>query len=119
VNVLNIATGSSAANAAAPSCTGTVTFANAGGKTIGTPAAFTTTGSEVFSTQLTFSQLAATGTRGEFVAGVQLSGSLPSKAPCSLVFSLETFDDTSGVTHVYLGNSAASEPFTVIPVTFH
>ncbi len=119
LNVLNIATGSSAANAAAPSCAGTVTFANASGKTIGTPTTFTTTGSEVFSTQLTFSQLAPTGTRGEFVASVQLTGLLTTNAQCSLVFSLETFDDTTGVTHVYLGNSAASGPSAVIPVTFH
>src|ERR1700691_1903534 len=60
LNVLNIATGSTAANATAPTCAGTVTFANGSGKTLGTPTSFTTTGSEVFSTQLTFSQLATT-----------------------------------------------------------
>jgi hypothetical protein len=119
VNVVNIAAGSTAANATATTCAGTVTFANASGKTIGTPVSFTTTGSEVFSTQLTFSQLAATGTRGEFVASVQVAGSVAVRAQCSLVFSLETFDDTTGATHVYLGNSAASAVSSLVPVTFH
>jgi hypothetical protein len=105
VNVVNIAAGSTAAKAS--------------GKAIGTPVSFTTTGSEVFSTQLTFSQLAATGTRGEFVASVQVGGSVATRAQCSLVFSLETFDDTSWLTHVYLGNSAASAVSSPIPVTFH
>jgi hypothetical protein len=107
LNVVNIATGSTATNEA-PACTGTITFANAGGKAIGTPTSFTTTGSQISSTQLTFSQLqlASTDTRGEFVASVQVTHTTPGTAPCSLVFSLETFDTSSGVTHVYLGNSA-------------
>lgn len=115
VNVVNIAQASSSANAVAPSCTGTVTFTSASGTAIKTNASatsagvsFTTTGAQVFSTQLSFKDLAATGTRGEFVASVQLTTSVPSKAPCSLVFSLETFDSTSGATHIFLGNSAAS-----------
>src|SRR5580700_3376206 len=106
VNVVNIATAPSSATATAPSCSGTVTFLNAGGTAIGKATSFTTTGSQVFSTQLTFSQLgvASSDTRGEFVASVQLSGPFTSFGGCSLVFSLETFDTTSGVTHVYLGN---------------
>jgi hypothetical protein len=108
VNVVNIAPAPSSANATAPSCSGTVTFLNAGGTAIGKATSFTTTGSQVFSTQLTFSQLgvASSDTRGEFVASVQLSGPFTSFGGCSLVFSLETFDTASGVTHVYLGNSA-------------
>jgi len=88
-------------------CSGTITFTSAGGTTIGKPISFATAGSQVISTQLTFSQLglAASDTRGEFVASVQLTSSFGPSA-CSLVFSLETFDTMSGVTHVYLGNSA-------------
>lgn len=120
VNILNVALASASANSTAPACTGTVTFVNASGKTIGTPASFTTTGSAIFSTQLTFSQLSATGTRGEFTASVQLSNALPAKAPCSLVFSLETFDDATGATHVYLGSSGIGPVLTApIPIGFH
>jgi hypothetical protein len=113
VNVINIAKPSSAAGATAPSCTGTITFTNASGIAIGSsPVSFTTTGSDVSSTPLNFSQVGASGVRGEFVASVQLT--VPSKAPCSLVFSRETFDTSTGATHVLLGNSAAGS--AVVPV---
>ena len=117
VNVVNLATTpASAAGAAAPSCSGTIAFANAGGKAIGSPVSYTTTGSQVFSTQLTFSQLGATGTRGEFVASVQTTGSfLVSRALCVLGFSLETFDESTGVTHVYLGSSTATSALPTGP----
>lgn len=108
VNVLNSVSTITSAGAAAPSCSGTITFANASGKTIGTPVTFTTSGSQIFSTQLTFNQLGAGGTRGEFVASIQLTNTLSPLTLCALVFSLETYDDTTGATHVYLGNSAAA-----------
>lgn len=122
VNVVNIATASTAAGATAPSCTGTITFTDAMGNIVGNsgkPTSFTTTGSVVSSTQLTSTELGVTSGRSEFVASVQLTTTLPSKAPCSLIFSLETFDAT-GVTHVYLGNSATSTPaLSPTPIAFH
>ncbi len=117
VNVVNLAPTPTAAGAAAPTCSGTIAFANAGGKAIGSPVSYTTTGSQVFSTQLTFSQLGGTGTRAEFVASVQATGSflLSSRALCVLGFSLETFDESSGVTHVYLGSSTATSALPTGP----
>jgi hypothetical protein len=116
VNVVNLATMPTVASATAPTCTGTIAFANAGGKAIGSPVSYTTTGSQVFSTQLTFSQLGATGTRGEFVASVQTTGSfLLSRGSCVLGFSLETFDESTGVTHVYLGSSTATSALPTGP----
>ncbi len=108
INLVNIATMSMNANAVAPSCAGTITFTGAGGTTIGSPVPFTTTGAQISSTQLAFSKLGATGNRGEFVASIQATTTIPAKAPCSLVFSLETFDNTTGATHVFLQNSVAS-----------
>ncbi len=108
VNVVNIANAPTNANAVAPSCAGTITFTGNSGATIGSPVSFTTTGGQIFSTQLAFSKLAATGTRGGFLASIQMTTVIPAKAPCSLVFSLETFDNSTGATHVFLGNSAAS-----------
>ncbi|HTR36386.1 MAG TPA: hypothetical protein VMH80_10815 [Bryobacteraceae bacterium] len=106
LNLVNVATSS---GPLAPACTGTLTFTNAGGKAIGSPVNFTTSGSQILSTQLTFAELAPSGTRGEFTASVQLTYSAESKTPttgpCSLVVSLETFDTSTGVTHVYLGSS--------------
>ena len=118
VNLLNLATAASTATgttAAAPACTGTITFANSSGKTIGSATSFTTTGSQIFSTELTFSQLAATGTRGEFTASVQLTSSATvARTPCSLDVSLEAFDTTTGATHVYLGNPGLSSSGLII-----
>ncbi|MGP0076354.1 MAG: hypothetical protein ACLPWF_30940 [Bryobacteraceae bacterium] len=116
LNLVNIAPASATTGAAAPSCTGTITFSDASGKTIGSPTNFTTTGSQVSSTQLLFSQLPGSATRGEFVANVQLTLSFPEKAPCALVFSLETFDTMSGVTHVYLGNSSTGTALAGAPI---
>lgn len=70
---------------------------------------------------LTFTQLQlpSTDVRGEFVASVQLTHSTPAPAPCSLVFSLETFDTSTGVTHVYLGNSATGTALAGNPIAVH
>jgi hypothetical protein len=121
MNLVNIAPGSSATATSTPACTGTVTFTNASGMAIGKPTSFTTSGSQVTSVQLMFSQLqlASTDVRGEFVASVQLTNSLPATAPCSLVFSLETFDSSTGVTHVYLGNSATGTALVGNPIPVH
>lgn len=120
VNVLNVAKASTAAGATAPACTGTITFTNASGDTIGKATSFTTAGSQIFSAQLTSSELAATGTRGEFVAGIQLTTAIPAKAPCSLVFSIETFDTTTGATHVFLANPATAAASPIItPFAVH
>lgn len=119
VNVLNIATASTATGATAPSCTGTITFTDANGNTIGKATSFTTTGSQVFTAQLTSTELGVTGIRAEFVTTVQSNISFPAKAPCSLVLSLETFDST-GVTHVYLANPATTTPSLIVtPVGIH
>lgn len=106
VNVVNNAVASTAANAVAPSCTGTIVFTNAAGKQVGSTQ-FTTTGNQIFSAQLTFSALATSGTRAEFVATVQVTGSVPATSPCSLVSSLETFNTSTNTTDVFVPNATA------------
>lgn len=121
INLVNIAPMSTTTTSEAPACTGTVTFTNTSGAVIGKPTSFSTTGSQVTSVQLLFKdlQLASTDVRGEFVANVQLTRSVPATAPCSLVFSLETFDSSTGVTHVYLGNSATGTALVGNPIAVH
>jgi hypothetical protein len=121
LNLVNIAPGSSGVATNAPACSGTVIFTNASGAVIGKATSFTTTGSQVTSVQLMFSQLqlSASDVRGEFVTSVQLSGSSSTAGPCSLVFSLETFDSSTGVTHVYLGNSATGTALAGNPIPVH
>jgi hypothetical protein len=110
VNVMNTAPASSTA---ASSCAGTITFGNAAGTEIGSAVPFNVTGAQIFSTQLAFSKLGMTANRGEFAVALQVTTSIPATTPCSLVFSLETFDNSTGATHIFLGNSAAS----LVPVT--
>lgn len=107
INVLNNATASSSGTAA--SCTGTITFTSATGTIIGTATSFTVTSGQVFSASLPFSKAGASGTRAEIVGSVQLTVSSSSSTPCSLANSLETFDTSSGVTHIFLGGGSSSE----------
>jgi hypothetical protein len=79
-------------------------FTNAAGKQVGSTQ-FTTTGNQIFSTQLTFSALATSGTRAEFVATVQVTGSVPATSPCMLVSSLETFNNSTNTTDVFIPNA--------------
>lgn len=106
INVLNIA--ATPPNGTAASCTGTITFSNASGAKIGTPTPFTVGSEQVASAKLPYSSAGATSGRVEIVGSIQTTTAIPSKTPCSLVFSLETFDTSSGVTHIFLGNAAAS-----------
>lgn len=96
-------------NGAVPSCTGTVTFANASGTTIGSATAFTVASGKISTVSLPFSSAGITGTRGEILASVQQTTTRPAPATCSLVYSLEVFD-SSGETHVFLGNASATTP---------
>jgi hypothetical protein len=97
VNLLNTASASSSGTAA--SCTGTVTFTNAAGTAIGTATSYTIAGGVIDTVSLPFAKSGETGVRTEIVASVQPTSS---SAPCGLLISLETYDISSGVTHVHL-----------------
>jgi hypothetical protein len=106
ITVVNTATSSSATGTPAPSCTGTISFANANGA-IGTPTSFTV-GSGVFQTvTLAFASAGLTGNRGEIQGKVSLAISSTAPAPCSLMLSLETYDSTTFATHAVLSNATA------------
>src|SRR5579859_6071398 len=66
VNVVNTATASSSGTAA--SCTGSISFLNASGATIGTATPFTVTSGQIFSATLPFTKAGASGTRTEIRA---------------------------------------------------
>jgi len=111
ITIVNMATaasgGTTTTPAPAPSCTGTISFSNANGS-IGTPTSFTV-GSEQFKTvTLPFVSAALTGNRGEIQGKVSLALSTSAPALCSLMFSLETYDSTTGATHTVLSNSLAN-----------
>lgn len=99
INVVNVAAPSSSGTAA--SCTGTISFLNASGAVIGSATNFTVTSGQISSASLPFAKTAASG-RTEVRGVVALTESSTSTAPCDLQISMETFDTSTGVTHVYL-----------------
>jgi hypothetical protein len=103
LNVMNLASNSRDGTAA--SCTGTISFLNSSGTAIGTATSFTVTSGKTFSLSMPYSNTGASGSRTE-IRGV-ISVTVTSGAPCTLSSSFETYDTTSGVTHIYLANAPA------------
>lgn len=98
VTVVNTASASSGGTAA--SCTGSISFVNAAGTTVGTASTFTVTSGQAFSKPLPYVTTAASG-RTVVRGVVSLMIPATSAPPCSLAIVLETFETTTGVTHVY------------------
>lgn len=120
VNVANLAENPATVTSTAPaaSCTGSISFFNAAGTPIGTSTSFTVTAGETQSATMTLAKAGITGTtRAEIRAVIQSVTTEGRDAPpCSLASSLETFDTTLGVTHVYLSGPAPSG--SPVPVLF-
>jgi hypothetical protein len=112
VNLVNAASNPSNANAPAAACTGTVSFLNASGKTIGTPANFSIASGVIYSTSIPFATVGAS-TRTEVRAVITRSITLNANTPCSLQGTIETYDTTSGVTHIYYPNIAIGGPIAI------
>jgi hypothetical protein len=98
VNLVNTASNSTGGTAA--SCTGSVSFLNSTGAVIGTAKSFTLTSGQMTSISLPFASAGLTGSRG--IVRAVLSLTRTSGVPCSLVTSLESFDTSSGATHLFL-----------------
>jgi len=112
VNLFNQAV--NASNGTAASCTGTVSFLDENGKPIPkTGGTFTVAAGDTQSISLLGTVVdASMGSRAEIRAEISLT--VTRGTPCSLVQSLETFDSSTGVTHVYLtGSTATTLPFAV------
>ncbi len=110
VNLINLASNAttSTSTTTAASCTGTVSFINAAGTTIGSATTYTLAAGAVTSVTLPFSSAGLTGNRGlirTVVATTTTNG-----VPCSLSFTLNTYDTSSGVTHVFITGSGVAQP---------
>jgi hypothetical protein len=112
VNVANQAENPTTVTSTSPaaSCTGSISFFNAAGTPIGTSTSFTVTAGETQSVTMTLAKAGITGTtRAEIRAVIQSTITEGRDTPpCSLASSLETYDTTLGVTHVYLPGPASS-----------
>jgi hypothetical protein len=116
VNVVNTAQSS---GGVAASCAGSVAFYDAAGSVVGTPAIFTVGTGQLFSTRLPYVSATGTGPRmviqsaitlGAAPSTISVLGAFPPTPPCRLVYSLETYDSTTGVTHAYVSGLAAQGP---------
>lgn len=116
INVVNLA--SNASNGAAASCAGSITFNSSGGTPIGASTPFTVTAGQIFSASLPFAKTGSTANRVEVMGVLSQTSTLSSssaEAPCDLRYSVETYDSTSGVTHVYI-NGDGSTVSPILPV---
>lgn len=102
INLVNTAV--NATNGTAASCTGTVSFLNASGTAIGTPSSFTIASGVISSVALPFAKVGVTSTRTEVRAVITRTVTVNNGVPCSLQATLETYDSSTGVTHLYLPN---------------
>lgn len=111
VNVANVASNSSSGTAA--SCTGTVTFVDASGKTIGSAQSFTVTAGQTSPIRLPFASSGGTGTRTTLRAVVSLTvPTTTPRPPCTLEVSAAIFDTNTGAT------SAVMSGFQALNVVF-
>ncbi|MGA3189616.1 MAG: hypothetical protein ABSF22_21125 [Bryobacteraceae bacterium] len=113
VNLINLATNPTNGNAS--SCTGTVTFSTASqGTAIGGATSFTLAADAVASiTPSVASNVITAGANRVLLKVVVASTTTPS-VPCSLSYALNTFDSTTGVTHVFLVGAAPAGQITVV-----
>jgi hypothetical protein len=123
VSVVNTAPGSSGV---AASCQGSVSFYDPSGSIVGTSSSFTVGTGQIFSAKLPHASTGAAGLSTLIRAEIGLSTapstgsilgsapSVPATHPCELVFSLETYDSATGITHaVVSGTTAQGAPIGV------
>jgi len=97
VNMANVASNSSSGTAA--SCTGTVTFVDATGKTIGSAQSFTVTAGQTSPIRLPFASSGGTAPRTTLRAVVSLTvPPTTPRPPCTLDVSMSIFDTSTGAT---------------------
>jgi hypothetical protein len=114
INVFNLASNSTSGTAA--SCAGSVTFNNATGNAIGTSTSFTVTAGQISSVSMPFSKIASTGIRAEVLGVIALTTTSTTEAPCDLHYSLETYDSTTGATHVFISGAGPAGLVAMGPV---
>lgn len=105
--VVNTAAASNSGTAA--SCAGSLSFTNAAGTAIGTAVPFTLGTGQSASATLPYAQAGQSG-RAEIRAHLTLTGTPGANTPCQLRTLFETFDSTTGATHVHLDSGQEVVP---------
>jgi hypothetical protein len=133
VNVVNTANVSvaylgSVSASTTPSCTGSIAFLDAKGLPIGTATTFTIGSGQISSVALPFAKAGASGLRTVIRAEIVTTVTVPAPSPgpvagpnipatpvlpaCALQSSFETYDTTTGATHVFISGPAAAQILT-------
>jgi hypothetical protein len=99
VNVFN--------TAVAASCSGTVAFYDGKGSVIGSAASFTAGSGQITSVTLPYASTGGSGSRTVVRAEIAYQTAAGGFAPCSLSYSLETYDTGTGVTHTFVSGAVA------------
>jgi hypothetical protein len=113
VNLINLANNPTNGNPA--SCTGSVAFSTvSSGTVIGGTTDFTLAAGAVTSITPTVGDNIATTPPNRVLLKVVVTNTNTSGVPCSLAYTLNTFDSATGATHVFLVGAA---PPTIVPLT--
>ena len=114
INLVNTAPQSS--SAPAPSCNGSVAFYNSSGTVIGTPFAFTVGTGQIMPVKLPFTSAGVSADRIVIRAEIVLttippmgaSGTAVPVPACMLAYSFETYDTSTGITHLFFSGATAT-----------
>ncbi|HLW76627.1 MAG TPA: hypothetical protein VKS01_06565 [Bryobacteraceae bacterium] len=113
INLVNLAADIAPGQGVPPataSCSGNVSFVNAGGMAIGNPSTFSVGSGVTQSVSLPFANSGISNMRGEVRAVVAVTEAEGVGAPpCGLAISLEVFD-ANNATHVYLNTVVPPSP---------
>ena len=111
VILTNTAVASTAAGATAASCTGSVGFYSSTGSQIGTPTTFTLASNQITSVTLAYAAAGSSATRALVRPVISVTTTRPNAAPCSLSYTLSTFNASAGVTTAFIGAGQANGSF--------
>ena len=92
-------------------CAGSVSLFDASGKQIGSAASFSVAAGDMQSLKFGFGQLATSGSRVELRGTISITPSTP--AFCPLSYAVETFDTSSGSTHLYFNGVVTGFPLAL------
>jgi hypothetical protein len=115
VNLINLAANPTNGNKS--SCTGTVTFSTASqGTVIGGVTNFTLAADAVASITPSIANNVILAGASRVLIRTVVATTQTSGVPCSLAYTLNTFDTTSGVTHVFLVGASPAVPLSILPL---
>lgn len=113
----NTANVSMLAGAVLPSCSGSVAFFSSTGTQIGSSMSFTVGSNQIAAVNLPYTSAASISSRALVRPVISVTTTRPNAAPCTLSYSLVTFDSATGVTHALISQGPVNG-LSIIPIHF-